>query len=73
MKTPSQSAGQATVEYIFILAIAVMLGFAITERFSSFFQNQMGKIGHVLSSHLVIGVCPQRCWYPGYYNGYNDQ
>jgi len=65
-----RNGGQTTVEYIFILAIALMLAFEITRRFTDFFQGQMGKVGHVLSTHLVIGVCPQKCFYAGYFNGY---
>ena len=62
--------GQATVEYVFILAVAVMLGFEITRRFSDFFQGQMGRVGHVLSTHLIIGICPKNCFYRSYFNGH---
>lgn len=62
--------GQATVEYIFILFIAVTLSFEVTRRFADFFQKQMGQVGHVLSTHLVVGVCPQNCFYGNYFNGY---
>lgn len=62
--------GQATVEYIFILMIAVLLSFQITEKFANFFKDQMGKVGHVLSTHLMVGVCPINCWHKGYNNGY---
>lgn len=65
-----KKSGQATVEYIFILAVAVMLGFEVTKRFTNFFSGQMGRVGHVLSTHLVIGVCPTECFYAGYRNGY---
>jgi hypothetical protein len=63
--------GQATVEYVFILAVACMLGFEVTRRFTDFFQKQMGKVGHVLSTHLTVGVCPRNCFYGGYYNSYS--
>lgn len=66
-----RSRGQATVEYVFILAIAVMLGFEVTRRFSTFFQDQLGKVGHVLSSHLIIGSCPNECFYSDFHNGFN--
>lgn len=65
-----KSFGQATVEYIFILMIAVLLSFKITQKFADFFKVQMGKVGHVLSTHLMVGVCPKNCWYKGYDNGY---
>jgi hypothetical protein len=64
--------GQATVEYIFILAVAVLLGFEVTKRFTNFFQGQLGRVGHVLSSHLIVGVCPQNCFYGAYLNGYRN-
>jgi hypothetical protein len=66
-----KSFGQATVEYVFVLAIIVMLGFEVTRRFTNFFSDQMGRVGHVLSSHLIIGVCPTKCFFAGYSNGYS--
>ncbi|MFL5783808.1 MAG: hypothetical protein ACJ76H_04300 [Bacteriovoracaceae bacterium] len=65
-----KTCGQATVEYIFILAFALFLGRAAVLQFRTFFQNEMGKVGHVLSTHLVIGVCPDKCWFAGYQNGF---
>jgi hypothetical protein len=64
------SGGQATVEYIFILAFAIILGFNIVNKFTDFFSGSMGNVGHVLSGHLTIGVCPTECWFKGYHNGY---
>ncbi|WP_408098521.1 hypothetical protein ACJVC5_06305 [Peredibacter sp. HCB2-198] len=65
-----KSCGQATVEYIFILAFAVMLGFQFTNRFTEFFGDTLGGVGHVLSTHLTIGVCEKDCWFNGYKNSY---
>lgn len=62
--------GQATVEYIFILAFAIILGFNILNRYTSFFSDSMGNVSHVLSTHLTIGHCRSDCWYEGYKNGY---
>jgi hypothetical protein len=67
------SFGQATVEYIFILAIAIMLGLQITGKFANFFRDQLGKVGHVLSTHLVVGVCKDNCFFGGYKNGYEGE
>ncbi len=61
--------GQATVEYIIILFIAITLTTSIVNKFADFFKNQMGKIGHVLSSHLIVGACPRKCFFGGYVNG----
>ena len=65
--------GQATVEYIFILAFVVVLGFKITNLFTNFFRDSMGNVGHVLSSHLTVGICPEDCFFGGYANSYGGQ
>lgn len=65
--------GQATVEYIFILAFVVMLAFKITDVFTDFFRDSMGNVGHVLSVNLTTGICPKNCFFYGYYNGYEGQ
>jgi hypothetical protein len=63
--------GQATVEYIFILCFALLLGVKITKRFTDFFRDGMGHVGHVLSSNVTVGVCLQDCFFAGYENGYD--
>lgn len=68
MKT--NSCGQATVEYIFILAFAIIFGFNIVNQFTNFFKDSMGSVSHVLSTHLTIGVCPKECWFDGYNNSF---
>ena len=65
-----KTSGQATVEYIFILAFAFFLGIKATTLFKNFFRDEMGKIGHVLSTHLIVGVCPANCFFDNYKNGY---
>lgn len=67
---PKKNSGQATVEYIFILAFALFLGNYAAGEFSKFFREEMGKIGHVLSTNLNVGVCPRNCFYDGYRNGF---
>lgn len=67
---PKKDRGQATVEYILILAFAAFLGRAALIKFRDFFQNEMGKVGHELSVHLTVGVCPQSCFYDKYKNGF---
>ena len=62
--------GQATVEYIFILAFVLILGFKITNLFASFFRDSMGGVGHVLSTNVTVGVCPKDCFFEGYVNGF---
>jgi len=68
--TAAQNVGQATVEYIFILAFAVFLGFKATNAFTGFFRDSVGGIGHTLSTNLTIGVCEQDCWFRGYENSF---
>lgn len=68
----TKNSGQATVEYIFVLAVVVLLAFEITRRTSTFFQDQLGRVGHVLSTHLVIGVCQENCFFSNYHNGYGQ-
>jgi hypothetical protein len=63
--------GQATVEYIFILAFVVFIGFKISNLFSNFFRDSMGNVGHVLSTNVTVGVCPQQCYFEGYVNGFS--
>lgn len=62
--------GQATVEYIFVLAFVVFLAFNVTNKFSDFFKNSMGTVGHALSTNLIVGVCPNECFFEGYENSY---
>lgn len=64
--------GQATVEYIFILAFAIILGFNIINQFTGFFKDSMGGVSHVLSTHLTIGVCAKDCWFQGYVNSFGQ-
>jgi hypothetical protein len=66
----SSGRGQATVEYIFILAFIVFLAFRATSIFTNFFSDSMGSVGHVLSGHLTVGICPTECFFAGYENGY---
>lgn len=70
MEPTLNSGGQATVEYIFILAFAVILGFNIVSKYSDFFSDSLGNVSHVLSSNLITGVCPTECWTTGYINSY---
>jgi hypothetical protein len=66
-----KKSGQATVEYIFILAFAVSLGGKATGLFRDFFSRSMGSVGHALSSNLIVGVCPTKCFFDVYKNGYS--
>lgn len=69
----AKTRGQATVEYIFILAFILYFSGRATGLFGDFFRNNMGKVGHFLSMNLVVGVCPTRCFFSSYRNGYKPQ
>ncbi len=69
----SNQSGQATVEYIFILAFAVFIGLKVTNSFTDFFRDSMGSVGHVLSTNLTVGICPSDCFFAGYANGYEGE
>lgn len=62
--------GQTTVEYIFVLAFAIILGFNIVNKYTDFFRDAMASFSHVLTNHLVIGVCDKDCWTKAYVNRY---
>jgi hypothetical protein len=62
--------GQATVEYIFILAFAVIFGVTVLNKYTEFFRDIMGGVSHVLSTHLIVGTCPTECWFSGYENSF---
>ena len=62
--------GQATVEYILILAFVLIVGFKIASTFTNFFRDSMGSVGHALTMNVTIGVCPQQCYFEGYVNGF---
>lgn len=68
----SKQAGQATVEYIFVLAFAIILGFNILNKYTDFFRDALGGLNHVLSTHLNIGVCKRECWINSYANSFSD-
>lgn len=72
-KRVRSSRGQATVEYIFILAFVLLLGFKISNLFTNFFRDTMGGVGHILSTNVTVGVCRTECFFSGYVNGYEGQ
>lgn len=63
--------GQATVEYIFVLFILATLSTRIVGSFNEFFRDSAGNLAHVLSVNLIVGACPENCFYSGYRNGHS--
>ncbi len=65
-----KNAGQAAVEYIFILLFSVMMLIKIIDLLSNFIGGSVGNLSHVLSTNLRVGVCKTHCFFGGYKNGY---
>lgn len=66
----SKSAGQATVEYLFVMLFIVSISVKMVGAFSEFMRDNVGNLGHVLSMNLTVGVCQKQCFYGGFKNGY---
>ena len=64
-----KAAGQATVEYLFVLVFIVGISLKIVGAFSDFMRGSVGNLGHELSVSLSSGVCETICFFPGYRNG----
>lgn len=64
-------AGQATVEYLFVMVFIVSISIKLVGSFSEFMRDSVGNLGHVLSMNLTVGVCKEECFYSGFKNGYN--
>jgi hypothetical protein len=67
---PSSQRGQAAVEYLFVLVFMILLSTQILSRFTGFFRDSIGNLAHVLSTNLTVGICPTKCFYGGYRNGF---
>ncbi len=48
----------------------ILLATQILSRFNGFFRDSLGNLAHVLSTNLTVGICPQKCFYGSYRNGY---
>ena len=66
-----KSAGQATLEYLFVMLFIVSISVKMVGAFSDFMRDSVGNLGHVLSMNLTVGVCKDQCFYGGFKNGYN--
>lgn len=64
------SAGQATIEYLFVMVFIVSISIKMVGAFSGFMRDSVGNLGHVLSMNLSVGVCSKQCFYGGFKNGY---
>jgi hypothetical protein len=48
----------------------ILLSTQILSRFTGFFRDSIGNLAHVLSTNLTVGICPTKCFYGGYRNGF---
>lgn len=65
-----QDQGQALVEYLFVIMFVSIIGTKFISKIGKFSSAQMGKMAHVLSLNLTVGVCEKDCFFSGYKNGY---
>lgn len=65
-----EQTGQAFLEYLFVLIIALTLIMFLVRGGSEFFVGAFGELGHYLTMNLTSGVCSQECFFSGYENGY---
>ncbi|MFT6630807.1 MAG: hypothetical protein ACJAS4_000749 [Bacteriovoracaceae bacterium] len=63
------SRGQAVVEYLLLVVFLIILTSKLALSFTDFMRENLGNLGHVVSLHLTVGVCPKECFYGDYMNG----
>lgn len=63
------SRGQATVEYILLVAFLLILASKMIGGFTDYMSGTVGNLGHVLTYNLSVGICKKDCYYPGFFNG----
>ena len=70
-------AGQALIEYLFVIVMLSYIGSKFSGGVGTEMSKQMGKLAHVLSLNLSVGVCSkeagangQHCYFSGYKNGF---
>lgn len=66
----NKTAGQATVEYLFVMVFIISISIKMVGSFSEFMRDSVGNLGHVLSMNLTVGVCKDQCFFGGFKNGY---
>ena len=62
------SLGQATLEYILLLILALFLTNFLVKGVAEESKTRFGNLAHVLSSKLSTGVCESDCFFSGYKN-----
>jgi len=67
-KIKNDRKGQASVEYILLLAAIVAISVAFVKSIDEFMGKTSGGMGYVLSKHLSTGVCESSCFFQGFRN-----
>jgi len=62
--------GQAVLEYIFLLLIAMTFSSQFFKKNFSALKNTRGKLAHKMFTRLSSGVCSSNCFFQGYQNWY---
>lgn len=66
------NAGQAVLEYLLLMAIAMLLLGQLVGLASDETQEKFGNIAHVLSFNLSTGTCERDCFFSGYKNRHDE-
>lgn len=69
----NSSKGQATVEFAFVFLFVSILLFNIVRSFTDLTRDSYGNLAHILSQNLIVGVCPEECFFSGYINNFTGQ
>ncbi|MFZ4713088.1 MAG: hypothetical protein ACOYL6_05235 [Bacteriovoracaceae bacterium] len=79
MKLTHNQHGQALIEYLFVIVMVSYLGTRFSGKIGTFMSEQMGKMAHVISMNLSVGVCSkdvatkgQYCYFKSYKNGFHN-
>lgn len=63
------SSGQAVIEYIMMLSLAVLLAIRMSISIKDALTESFGVLADTISMHLTVGVCRDRCFFTNYKNG----
>ena len=67
------SAGQALLEYLLLLVLAVLVVNQLVGGIVDETQTKFGNLAHFLSYNLSTGTCEQNCFFSGYNNAQRQQ
>ena len=68
-RAASKEGGQATLEYVLVLAFVLVLAWALLSWVGGALGRRSGMLACHLTEHLTTGVCEGMCLYHGFENG----